>query len=168
MTLTPKTALKSCFAASAVLALSACNTMTGDRDMDGMDGMSHNGMDHTMGAMLTGAAEAPGPGDTDGKGHFHYTLNMNSNQLCYKLKVESIAAPTAAHIHEGAKGVAGGVVAALQTPILGRETDTCMNIDPTLASRLMASPASFYVNVHNSAYPAGAVRGQLMTMKDNM
>lgn len=165
MTITTETAMKCCITAGAVLALSACNTMTGDRDMGGMN---HGGMDHMMGAMLTGAVEVPGPGDTDGKGHFRYNLNENSSQLCYKLMVKDIAAPTAAHIHEGAKGVAGGVVATLQTPLLGRETDTCMNIDPALASRLMASPASFYVNVHNSAYPNGAVRGQLMTMMHKM
>lgn len=168
MTLTPKLALKFCLSAGAIFALSACNTMMGDRDTDGMSGMNHNGMDHMMGAMLTGAAEAPGPGDMNGKGHFHYKLDMNSSQLCYKLQVEGIAAPTGAHIHEGAAGVAGGVVATLQTPMLGRETDTCMNIDPVLARRVMASPASFYVNVHNAAYPNGAVRGQLMTMMHNM
>ena len=56
----------------------------------------------------------------------------------------------------------------LQTPMLGRETDTCLNIDPALARRIMANPASFYVNVHNAAYPNGAVRGPLMTMMQNM
>ena len=173
MTITPRTVLKSCLAAGAVLALSACSTMSGDRDMeraDGMnkDGMSKDGMDHMMGTMLTGAAEVPGPGDPDGKGHFHYKLDMASNQLCYKMMVENIVAPTAAHIHDGAAGTAGGVAAALQTPVLGRETDTCMNIDPALARRVMASPASFYVNVHNAPFPNGAVRGQLMKMMRDM
>jgi hypothetical protein len=165
MTMSPQAVLKSCFAAGAVFALSACNTMTGDRSTHRM---SHAGMDHMMGAMLTGAAEVPGPGDPGGKGLFHYKLDNKSNQLCYQLKVDGIAAPTAAHIHEGAVGVAGGVVVMLQTPMLDRETDTCMNIEPALARRLMETPSSFYVNVHNAAYPNGAMRGQLMTMMHNM
>lgn len=165
MTFTPKNALKTCFAAGAMLAVSGCNTMTSE---PGMAGMNHSGMKNMRGAMLTGAAEAPAPGDMNGRGHFHYTLNRDSNQLCYKMMVQGIAAPTAAHIHEAAIGVAGGVVATLQTPMIGRETDTCMTIEPALASRLMASPANFYVNVHNSAYPNGAVRGQLMAMMPQM
>lgn len=168
MIITPKTTLKACFAASALLALSACNTMMGDRDRN-MGEMNHQGMagmNHMMGAMLTGAAEAPGPGDPTGTGNFKYNFKMNASQLCYELAVQGIAAPTAAHIHEGAVGVEGGVVATLRTPMLGRKTDTCMNIDPTLARRIMANPASFYVNVHNAPYPNGAVRGQLMMMRN--
>jgi hypothetical protein len=126
--------------------------------------MGHDGMPYMMGTMLTGAAEAPGPGDPNGKGDFHYMLNMDDRRLCYQLEVQGIAVPTAAHSHEAATGVAGGVVASLQTPLLDRKTDTCMDIDPALARRIMANPTGFYVNVHNAAYPNGAVRCQLMTM----
>ncbi len=159
-------------AASAALALSGCMTMNDNSggDMAGMnhDGMKHDGMNHMMGAMLTGAAEVPGPGDMDGSGEFEYKLDMNASKLCYELEVDDIAAPTAAHIHEGAAGVAGGPVVTLETPMLGKDTEACVNLAPALARRIMATPANFYVNVHNAAYPAGAVRGQLTMMMHDM
>ena len=34
-------------------------------------------------------------------------------------------------------------------------------LDPMLAREMAMQSHDFYVNVHNAAYPAGAIRGQL-------
>jgi hypothetical protein len=111
-------------------------------------------------ATLTGAAEVPGPGDADGSGTFVARVNAGRGEVCYELKVQDIAAASAAHIHEGAEGVAGDIVVPLDAPTSG-ESDGCATIDRELAMALIRTPENYYVNVHNADFPLGAVRGQL-------
>lgn len=109
---------------------------------------------------LTGAAEVPGPGDPDGAGTAQITVNPGQNQVCYKLSVSNIAPATAAHIHEAPPTAAGPVVATLGAPTSGSSTG-CVTVTRELALEILKRPADYYVNVHNAAFPAGAVRGQL-------
>ena len=111
-------------------------------------------------ASLTGAQEVPGPGDTDGSGNAEVTIVDATDNVCYDLHVRNIATATAAHIHRGAPGVAGPPVVTLGAPDDGR-SDGCINVPGGLADEISANPAAFYVNVHNSEFPAGAIRGQL-------
>ncbi len=37
----------------------------------------------------------------------------------------------------------------------------CVSADPVLIGQIIANPAGYYVNVHTTEFPAGAVRGQL-------
>ncbi len=109
---------------------------------------------------LTGTAEVPGPGDEDGAGQAHVYLEPDG-RICYDfIGIDGIDTPTAAHIHEGAAGVAGDVVLPLEAPTEG-SLDACIDDQAELAQRIAASPAGFYVNVHNAEFEAGAVRGQL-------
>ena len=110
---------------------------------------------------LNGAMEVPGPGDTDGKGMFSATVNPGQTKVCYTLTVAKVATATMAHIHRGALGVAGPVVVVLKAPASGKSM-ACATVTRDLAKELLSYPEGFYVNVHNAAYPAGAVRGQLM------
>jgi hypothetical protein len=111
-------------------------------------------------ANLTGAAEVPGPGDADGKGKAILELDPMHDRLCYKLRVEGIDAATMAHIHLGAAGVAGGVATKLDPPTDG-SSPNCTQIAPELTQGLLKDASGYYVNVHNAAFPNGAIRGQV-------
>jgi hypothetical protein len=109
---------------------------------------------------LTGAAEVPGPGNNDGGGTVQLTLNPEKNEVCYDLSVTKIDEATGAHIHEGAVGKDGPVKVSLDAP-KGGSVKGCKVADAAVVKDIMANPANYYVNVHNAAYPKGAVRGQL-------
>ena len=134
----------------------------------------------TFATGLTGAQELPGPGDPDGSGSASITIDpvlASGSQLCYNLMVANITLPAAAaHIHEEMPGAAGPVVVTLGTPdgtggAAGCAADGDFNLansgDPdiaTLLADIVANPGDYYVNVHTSDFPAGAVRGQLAGM----
>ncbi|HYD12413.1 MAG TPA: CHRD domain-containing protein [Allosphingosinicella sp.] len=109
---------------------------------------------------LTGAAERPGPGDPDGSGTATLRINAGQGQVCYTINVANIDAATLAHIHRGAADAAGPVVVNLDPPADG-SSEGCVSVARELAQELIRTPAGFYVNVHNAAFPNGAVRGQL-------
>lgn len=111
-------------------------------------------------ATLTGAAEVPGPGDTKGSGAVQVTLNPDRGEVCYELTVVDIQEATAAHIHAGAAGQEGPVKVALDAPKTG-SAKGCKSADAAVIKVIMENPANYYVNVHNAAFPKGAVRGQL-------
>jgi len=74
---------------------------------------------------------------------------------------------TAAHVHEGGAGIAGTAVidlmagADLNISESSESAEGTISFDQTLLTRMMASPSSFYVNLHTAAAPDGLVRGQL-------
>ncbi|MBA3678271.1 MAG: CHRD domain-containing protein [Sphingosinicella sp.] len=111
-------------------------------------------------ASLTGSQEVPGPGDPDGSGSAEITSLDSTDQICYDIKVRNIDMATAAHIHRGGPGVAGPPVVTLEAPTDG-DSKGCVSVPGAIADEIEGNPAAFYVNVHNAAYPNGAVRGQL-------
>lgn len=113
--------------------------------------------DIMLSATLTGASETP-PASTDGTGMFMGRLNTGTGQLCYTLTSQNLTALTMAHIHVGAAGVAGPPVVVLAPSV---PSETCIAVDKAVAQKLIATPGNYYVNVHNTAYPKGAIRGQL-------
>lgn len=116
----------------------------------------------TFTADLTGAAEAPGPGDPDGSGHATIRINYGHGTLCWNIRVSDITLPAAAaHIHSAPAGVPGPVVVHLSAPSSKGASSGCSSVDQDLLKAIIEYPENYYVNVHNSDYPAGAVRGQL-------
>jgi len=112
---------------------------------------------------LIGANEFPGPGDTDGVGGVALTFDavtVTDTEVCFDLSYSGIDTPTAAHIHPGAAGTANPPVVDFGLPGPTAHTG-CQVILTTLADQIVADPESFYVNVHNLAFPGGAIRGQL-------
>ncbi len=112
-----------------------------------------------LGAELTGAEETAG-GDPDGSGRFAARIDSSGGDVCYTLTVDGIDEPTAAHIHSGAAGTDGPPVVELWVTEEGEE-ELCIAEEPDTLKAILKDPAAYYVNVHNEAFPAGAVRGQL-------
>ncbi len=113
-----------------------------------------------LSAALSGDEEIPGPGDLDGSGEAFMTLNSGQREICFQLSVQDIVPATAAHIHEGALGIAGSVVVALIPPTDGFSS-ACVSADRDLIKTIRKNPENYYVNVHNADFPLGALRGQL-------
>ncbi|MGD9891923.1 MAG: CHRD domain-containing protein [Dehalococcoidia bacterium] len=117
----------------------------------------------TLIAILRGSEEAPGPGDPNGIGAARITLNAAEGEICASIGVALIETATMAHIHAGERGVAGPVVVHF-TPLLIPGLSVaqgCVPVEPSLIAQIAANPSAYYVNVHNTPFPAGAVRGQL-------
>ena len=102
-------------------------------------------------------------GDSDGSGVASITINPGQGEICWQLSVADIALPaSAAHIHQAAPGIRGAIVVALSPPdATGIATGCVSGVNADLLRAIRTSPEGFYVNVHTSQFPAGAVRGQL-------
>ena len=102
-------------------------------------------------------------GEPDGRGEAHLSINVGKREVCWKLYATSVALPaTAAHIHEAPASVRGPIVVTLSAPDLtGRATGCVADANRDLLRRILNRPGQFYVNVHTTEFPAGAVRGQV-------
>jgi CHRD domain len=103
-----------------------------------------------------------GTGDTDGRGAFGAVIKGSS--LCYGLTVVGVDKPVASHIHKGGSNVAGPVVIPLKQPSSGDpgSSGACTTAKTSLLKDILAHPGSYYVNIHTSKFPGGAVRAQLV------
>lgn len=117
----------------------------------------------SFGTTLAGMNEVPGPGDEDGTGTAAVTFDMTNGQVCYTISVQNIAVPAAAgHIHRGAAGESGPVVVPFDVvPDASGNAASCVLVDAALLQEIAGNPAGFYVNIHTSEFPDGAVRGQV-------
>lgn len=109
---------------------------------------------------LTGAAEVnaagvPNQGDPDGSGTVSLTINPGTGEVCWTIEVAGVDPILAAHIHIAPSTAPGPIVVPLES------TSGCTKVDRELALAIITDPSSYYVNVHNATYPAGALRGQL-------
>ena len=108
--------------------------------------------------------EVPGPGDPNASGHANITLNQGQHEICFDLSWSNIdGTVVAAHIHAGPAGVAGPVVVGLFSGAFAGtdEARGCVDAGADLIKTIRQHPSSYYVNVHSTAFPAGAERGQL-------
>jgi hypothetical protein len=108
--------------------------------------------------------------NTEGSGRAIVRVNASTDTVCYVIRVAGIGAPTepagglgAAHIHDLASG---GIFVDLETAWRATGADRFTTIGCTEASSeavdaLIADPAAYYVNIHTTAFPGGAIRGPL-------
>lgn len=113
-------------------------------------------------ARLTGEVEVP-TGDLDGTGLATVIVDPGKGQLCFAVVVDHITLPAImAHVHVGAPGVAGPIVVPITPPdATGTSAGCVTGVDHDLLRAIRSHPRRYYVNVHTTDFPAGAVRGQL-------
>lgn len=108
---------------------------------------------------LLGANEVQAA-DPDGSGTAMIWVNSGKNEVCYELEVANLDPVVGAHIHSAPAGINGPIVVPLAAPVSGLSSG-CAEVDAELATAIRKAPQVFYVNVHTTVYPAGAIRGQL-------
>lgn len=145
------------------------------------------GENRNFGAHLTGDNEVPAR-ETLAQGQAIFHLSKDGNSLEYKLIVANINNVVAAHIHVGAEGTNGPVVAFLYGSVppgggrvdgvLAEGTITAANLTGPLAGQPFSAlidamrAGNTYVNVHTNDgvaptntgpgdFPGGEVRGQI-------
>jgi CHRD domain len=134
-----------------------------------------------LSAYLTGKAEVndegdDGAGDPDAKGTASF-LVADERTLCYGFAIEGAEPPDAVHIHRAPAGENGDIVIEFANP--PKDAAGQPAGDPGASSgckvleaesevaalrRILSKPKGYYVNIHTSSFPDGAVRGQLTRM----
>jgi CHRD domain len=102
-------------------------------------------------------------GDPDGVGTALITLNHGQAEVCWDLSASNLTLPaTASHIHQAPPGVRGPIVLSLSPPdAAGVAVGCASGVDQDLILDILVNPGSYYVNVHTTDFPPGAIRGQL-------
>ncbi len=117
--------------------------------------------DGTFSASLNGANEAPTPVTSSGVGTATLTYDAMTGQASYTLDVTGLTGVTAAHIHRGAAGVAGGVAVPLNVNS-GTTFPVTGTVTLSEADAMLLVSGELYVNVHTSTHTGGEIRGQLV------
>ena len=104
----------------------------------------------------------PGDGEAAGSGTAAITIDPDTGEVCWDLSVEGVGAVTASHIHVGAEGESGDVVVPLDVDGFDGTSSDCVDASDADLDAIIADPAGYYVNIHTEAFPAGAIRGQLV------
>ncbi len=108
---------------------------------------------------LTGRPDTP-PGAPNGSGVAVIAVH-GSSMLCWRFAhLHGFINATAAHIQIGAKGKSGAVVAPLSTGPRLRHGG-CVQVNGALVKAIERNPHGYYVSIHSTRYPNGAVRAQL-------
>jgi hypothetical protein len=100
-------------------------------------------------------------GDLNGYGVATLLIDDVANTISWNIDVGDIALPlTGAHIHQGDASVAGPILINFSSSLTGSGL-----FDTDLAA-VVANPGGFYVNLHTSEFPAGAIRGQIAAVPE--
>lgn len=148
-----KSAVWSAVAVAAGLALAAAGAATARSQATTIK----------IGTALSSSQEVPTPtGDVgSARGTFSATLTKSATgaNVTWELTFGGLTGSVnAAHIHTGARGVAGPVVVPLCGPCESPVSGTA-SVDASVLSAIQAGQA--YVNVHTPTNKAGEIRGQL-------
>eukprot|EP00628_Pelagophyceae_sp_CCMP2097_P023629 CAMPEP_0184218178 /NCGR_PEP_ID=MMETSP0976-20121227/16556_1 /TAXON_ID=483370 /ORGANISM="non described non described, Strain CCMP2097" /LENGTH=315 /DNA_ID=CAMNT_0026522995 /DNA_START=52 /DNA_END=996 /DNA_ORIENTATION=+ len=90
------------------------------------------------------------------------SLYVYPDEVCFGLATTGVTA-TSMHIHMGAAGASGDVTIAFEvvasdgTPI----TNGCAANTNGAIQLILQDPTAYYVNIHSTANPNGAIRGQM-------
>jgi CHRD domain len=115
-----------------------------------------------LSAALNVGQEKPIPKGTKLGASGRFTATLTGTSLSWKLTFTHLSgSATAAHIHLGARGVAGAVLVPICGPCTSGATGTAM-LTPDHIDSIKAGKT--YVNVHTAKNPNGEVRGQITNL----
>jgi hypothetical protein len=144
-------------AAALALVLAACGS-SGSSTSAGHH-RARSRPSHVYKVKLTGGAETP-RGAPLGMGVAIIAVHGHVH-VCWRFAhLHGFSGATIAHIHRGTKGHAGPVVVPLSIGTRLRH-EGCVRTSRTLTKAMVHDPSGYYVNIHSTQYPGGAVRGQL-------
>ena len=105
---------------------------------------------------------APVAPNTVGGGTFVARSNIGQGRICWSLTVTGLSDVSVAHIHylNGPLATQIAVPLALPTPFTGSASG-CATVLRALVKQILVHPENFYVNVHTTTYPGGAISGTL-------
>lgn len=138
------------------------------------DSTSPSASSTTFIATMNGANERPTPNASTATGTATYVLTGNS--LSYTITVSGLTATASgAHIHVGSAAVAGPIVVPYTVSSTQSGTVTSGTIDLSFpivcggtciisgdSLKILLNNGNAYANVHNSAFPGGEIRGQII------
>jgi CHRD domain len=139
-------------------------------------------VDTKVEADLNGFAEVSpetgefGNGDLNGDGLARIHLDPSAQRVCFEVRWSDIDEPAAGHIHEGAVGINGPIVVDLlanadefrHRDSSGRARGCAEGVPEDRIEEIGTNPEAFYVNLHNAAFPGGAIRGNLEDDEDGI
>jgi len=136
---------------------------------------AHDRGDLTVG--LNGANEVGTQGDKNGSGKISLeffaavdnpeVVFPGEAYVCYELTTRNVDELSMLHIHEvsgeskNPRKDNGPVVVNLFGDTRSAGDATCVALDEEVLQGILDDPSEYYVNAHNTAFPAGAIRGQL-------
>jgi hypothetical protein len=116
-------------------------------------------------ATLTDEQVVPSPGSENGSGESRFIFYPNKNKICYTIQVSEIAKATSAHLHQAPAGETGPVTLRLNPPPQNEtsEHECVRGLGERFIKKISGNPTGYDVDVdvHNDAFPNGALRGQL-------
>lgn len=115
---------------------------------------------HAFTAELVGATGSQSAGDPDGHATVALDVGSGSDELCLTLAMSGVAPVTAVHLHAEAAGVSRRVLAAWTYPTPGGSAE-CVAVDGQLLKKLGQQPGKYFVDLHTTEFPDGALRGPL-------
>ena len=122
-----------------------------------------------LGGELRAANEPASMGATSlAVGAYSITIDASRSVLTWDVNIGTLQNPSAAHIHKAPVGTSGGIVVPLVTNASGFVGNRAHGVvvapdaaTVALFADIAANPSAYYVNVHNTAAPGGALRGQI-------
>jgi CHRD domain/Protein of unknown function (DUF3455) len=157
--------LGAALAAAAAFTTLAGSAVSANSDVTRPAGLTvpadPGGVPATLVASLEGRNEVTGGAPA---GQALGLFGVHDNRLTFAISWRGIGAPTAAHLHAGARGVDGPAAVTLFTTPRdagGFTSGTVTVSDPAVLAALRSDPSGLYVDLHTDQFPDGAARAQL-------
>jgi CHRD domain-containing protein len=108
-------------------------------------------------AKLAGSNEVPKAGGAKGEAY----IQITGTKVCWQFQdLHGFTGAAASHIHKAPVGKPGPVLVPLGA---GFKKTGCTTAPAGVTRAIVANPKAYYVNIHTTKFPGGALRGQLGT-----